>query len=1603
MSKHTTKLVPSLPYMVASLIALLSLAVPLAGQANGGTPKWSAYDSGQYDTISLQNLSVSLNVPVMSKAGAFPFRAVLTGGDSYFSFNGSSLQPGILGVPLTPSINGVLSPFGYAIVLPATTSGVTCPSTYGSGTATEYTNWYLQFPDGTTHYLSVGVKDVVYGGPSCSSTLTDTVLDGSGWTVTINGHLFYTSDQGGITQIVSSSGMVILPGSSVQDTQSTPNMISYNNSEQTYTDTLGTDVLTVNANAAGQLGWFDVSGGTPTESQTLSDSTLKTSFSCSGKPDYPATGGTFLTTAIGFPDGSNIGLAWEPNQVTTSDYTGRLKEITLRGGGTITYNWNAAGVATAPYGFNCTYLVPNEVTRTTSDGTTTYTWAAVNNGSGNWGNTTTKVDQGGNTTVYTFTGLTATGSAPAPVFQALTQVQHYQDSSTLLTTDLYCYNAASGQPGNCLTAVVQLPVTEVDVYHTISGMSTSSRTQTLYDNYGNVTQSSKYDFGSSSPTFTTANGYSATVPCGPASTIKNRLCSSVTTDGSGNIVASSKFTYSSQGNLLTSSFSPNGSSFLSNPTPNSYNGNGTPSVTYDLAGNATTYAYSGSSYTGCVTPCTNFPFPTSISSGGLTASATYYGAGGVKHTQTDPNGSTTTYGYTDPWNRVTSIQDPLGNTIYKTYSATSLSSSFAFGSSVNDTTTTLDGYGRTINVQTQQGPGATTYDTISTAYGWGGASNDKRLIVTNVPCVASLNATCGGTTDIFVDVLGRNTWTSTPATTEYVQIQYNQNDVWSTLGPAPTGENLKEVQKQYDGLGRLTSTCKFSSTVSGYVACGQNTNTSTTGIVTTKTYPTGIGSQTVSSTRGTQTRSRTFDGLGRLISSTTPEGGTVTKYYDTVPSACSGGAVPYPGKLIETLLQNGNFSCYEYDSLGRVTAITGVIPSSTTLCRRFYYDNSNGATGTIPSGITISNPYGRLVEAETDACTTWPLTTASIITDEWFSYDKDGHMTDMWELTPHSTQYYHSTATFAGNGMVTALQLVSPSLYTMNYTLDGEGRWNTLAQNSTSIVTGPAYPTPMYNAASQATEVDLTDGDKDLYTYSPYTGRMTQYEFEVGGANETGVLTWNANNTLQSLVITDGFNAGGSQTCASSYDDLARLAVFDCGSGNWGQDFGYDQYDNLSQTVISGRSGSTWNPGYSSSNNHVTGATYDASGDMTSDGGMNVYGWNWFNKLAWTAGSGTPSCGTNGKCITYDAFGRMVEKSTGAAWSEIWYTQVPGSQINMSGITANYGYWPSPGRGTFIASGTNMFLHQDWLGNDRIVSATALHTVSADRAYAPYGEQYNTFGSTNPIYGMFAGITGDFDSGVLFDTPNRELAQYQGRWLSPDPAGARWNQYAYPTNPNSRIDRSGLLDEQSVGDDDDDDDDDDGGSGGGCGCAPPGLPDPTNLPPSAFGPPPESVNPPPDFYSPGDPAGVQIGQFLFEYQGPNTAFASSIYPYDLTPLLSTVPVGANVDVNVWQEQLVDVAGIPVQGNFDIDESVVQSQVPYTSLNMQGTVESGSWTSNGSFVDNIGVTTGDPNFSGWSRATQMFSVNGVPLSTVNVQYIMYGQGTLGMGFPQNVVP
>jgi RHS repeat-associated protein len=220
------------------------------------------------------------------------------------------------------------------------------------------------------------------------------------------------------------------------------------------------------------------------------------------------------------------------------------------------------------------------------------------------------------------------------------------------------------------------------------------------------------------------------------------------------------------------------------------------------------------------------------------------------------------------------------------------------------------------------------------------------------------------------------------------------------------------------------------------------------------------------------------------------------------------------------------------------------------------------------------------------------------------------------------------------------------------------------------------------------------------------------------------------------------------------------------------------------------------------SNNHCNGCTYDSDGNVEGDGNY-VYGWNVYSKVAWSATSGTPTCGTSGRCTVYDAFGRIVEWSNGSTWYERWITQV-GETAYMSGTTTNYGFWPAPGGGKIVVSGTTNYnyMHLDWLRNARIVSNISSHAITHDQAYSPFGEMYDGYGASSAEYYNFAGLNGNFYSGVTWDAANRSMSNFAGRWLSTDPAGLgavdptnpqTWNRYAYVTNnPLAMIDPLGL-------------------------------------------------------------------------------------------------------------------------------------------------------------------------------------------------------------------
>jgi YD repeat-containing protein len=978
-------------------VTFLSFAGLAHGQVQPGFPSFVPMECHEVDCVNLSNGNITLNVPVLSKAGAIPFNFSL-GTNSYMSavpegtsfYWSSSMGGSAYGSPSGLGASPTQPSVGNATVTSTTCGGI--PTYIASA-------FYVQDNQGTMHYLPPSDSAIESAQPGCTSSFTATTIDGSGITATItDGNFVSAYDRAGNQLFgIAYSAITDPNGNSVKIDCATGSCV--------WTDTLGLIAMT---GSGSTYTWTSAGGGSPYVQPTTTGLTVKTVFGCTNISDINNSSESQLLTGLSFPDGTALSFGYETTPSNSPKVTGRIGSITLREGGSITYAYSGTN-----NGMNCTYQIPPTIQRTTSDGTTTYNFAPSSTGV-----TTTVTDNGGNVTIYNFVNSSTLTGDPAVGSPILTEIRHYQGSNTLLTTDVYCYNGASGQPSNCPTASSPFPITERDVYHTISGMSTSSRTQVKYDSYGDVTYSAAYDFGGTTPVHATTITYgTCTASCGTStptisaigSNINNKPGEVVTTQN-GSTIAQANYTYNSHGNLTSTSVW-NGSSWLGQTSLNTYNSNGTLLKMFDLANHETDYSYLATSYTDCGS-CTQFPFPTSIKdvSTGLATQATWEGYGAVETSSTDPSGNPTMYGYgSDPFSRVMSIEDPQENTVYKTYptgsSPDTMNSSFTFnsGSSIQSTTLTTDGYGRNVNSQTLQSPTSTTYDTLSTSYAW---SSNYHTAAVSQPCSATSGGSCSTVHTQYFDPLGR-LYEETTLSNETVQHTYTQNDDLTVLEPAPSGENVKQVQRQFDGLGRLQYSCMIGNGSSS--PCAQNTG-GQNGVTDAYTYGQGTGYTTISVQRGGssgQNRSVTYDAVGRVTQTKIPEtgSGTWNYYYDSSSAiSCPTGYAGATGQLKASKDPKGNLLCYSYDGLNRVT---GVNANNGTICRHFYYDNSTGYSGTIPTGITIANPYGKMVEAATDSCSS-----GTLVTDEWFSYDSLGRQTDMWELTPHSLVngthvYYH--------------------------------------------------------------------------------------------------------------------------------------------------------------------------------------------------------------------------------------------------------------------------------------------------------------------------------------------------------------------------------------------------------------------------------------------------------------------------------------------------------------------------------------------------------------------------------------------------------------------
>jgi YD repeat-containing protein len=1338
------------------------------GQDAGNPPNLQTVPSDDFgvDSIDLQSLSIGISAPVISKPGAIPFSFSLQG-SSYcgvipFAPNGHAVECGIgptkdygtvSNVPfqnwLPMGVNGVVAEWGASWQLGYNIDTiVTC----GTSTTHKHTDLFISGPDYTTYPLPAA-DYIEIGG--CTHDIDDYTVLGGIHVVTTGGIPAITFPNGNVRGLASV-------------TDPFGNAVSYSSGTTSYTDTLGTTIdITPSGRTTGTPGtyyWTDTTGTQQHMSEVVTAATLKTTFGCgTTAADQTYTGE--VLSEIDYPDGHNLLFSYEP---VSGGVTGRISQITLRTGGTVSYAYGA------PLICNSNGLIPSAVSRVTSDGTTTYTVATFTGASGKFGTTTTILDPGKNKRVLTFMGTDQWGNGQFSVPLLVTQVQTWQNTGTvatpaytLLSTTIYCYN---GNATACPTTQAAYPITQKDTYVAPGTKTTYSRVKQTFDTYGNVLTSARYNFvaiGTGTPVETTNiiyGSWNGSVCVAVGGGIVNKPCSVVVRDAASNALSQVLYTYTSAGFMTTEQHFSGTQWIVTNYTANP---NGTVRTSTNPTGAVTTYTYAATGSGGC-----NAILPTGTSTPTvgvtLTTAATWDCNGGKLLTSTDVNGNASQFTY-DLLFRPASQTDPTTyavNESYPTNTTATISDPFV------STTTRVDGLGRPIRMQTTDGA---SYDTVSSAYAFSGTQFQTSV---SQPCIAALNADCTKNHFGVSDPLGRNISSSTTSN-ETVATAYNQNDVASTLTPIPTGEHSKVVQTEVDGLGRVTSTCAIQAT--GGTACGQVDGNS--GILTTYSYSSAAWSRTVTATRGSQVHTTVYDALGRTKSVTIPESGTTTYVYDATTSTCNSNSSPN-GQLVQMTDNTGKVTCYLNDQLGRIYTTYSPVSGVWQNCRNFIYGEflSVSSHNTQPPGSGV-NSTGRIVDATVDFnCN------GTFSPDEWFSYDNDGRATDVWETTAHSGGQYHTTAGYYLNGRLHTLSGV-PGKSTYTVTLDTEGRPDSSTLGATAIVTNVNY-----NGANQVTSFAYgASGGNDAFLFDANTGRMTKYTYTVGAATDVGTLTWNTNGTLKTLAIVDGLNAGGTQTCNFTYDDVARILTDNCGAV-WNQSYAYDQYSNFS------KSGSTiWNPGYNSTItcptgticNHITGANYDGAGRVTYDLN-NSYSWDGYGKmLSANAGASVGSCGSAGvTCVTYDAFGRPAEKNVAGTFTEFLYSPL-GLTATMSGQTTTFFRLPLPGGASLNGNSANpnTINHYDWLGSARLVTNLGSGSPLLDTAYTPYGEKYATFGS-NP-----QNFTGDYQDlyAGLFDTPNREFDVASGsRWLSPDPAMASWNAYAYPTNPNSFIDPSGL-------------------------------------------------------------------------------------------------------------------------------------------------------------------------------------------------------------------
>ncbi len=610
-----------------------------------------------------------------------------------------------------------------------------------------------------------------------------------------------------------------------------------------------------------------------------------------------------------------------------------------------------------------------------------------------------------------------------------------------------------------------------------------------------------------------------------------------------------------------------------------------------------------------------------------------------------------------------------------------------------------------------------------------------------------------------------------------------------------TGETYVPTTREYDAYGRLRKVIEPSS--------AQGTNVPTT-------YEYDVGNRLTeifTDAYVDQTRSFNYDTRGFMLSETHPEKG-----------ASGNGDVDYldydSTGLAHRVTDGPNDLSYEYDFMGRLTAVKDLNASSAVLTS-LQYDDPGPGYGT-----------GKL----------WKAVQHNRLGLPWSEFPLDDVI-----VTETYTYQGKAGAVSARNTSIQGLSLAvgaaDPS-FDVSYTYDDLGNPSKVSyptctnpncsatvltgrdvdyvydQGLLSKVVGWTSATPIsYHKNGAFWRIKHSNGVDDVQTLDPNVkSRPQQIRTEntpLGQGFTTGLMSYDGAGNITEM---DRVSAGVTNTFA--YDKVSRLvsASFE----GWLEDYDYDVYGNITrvETTPPGGPMEVYDPTIVTATNRIqegVGVDYDAAGNLTLSLSYS-YDWNPLNQLErqvnasnrrwfhiYTAGGerlvtvdwweGVPSRqtvftlrGLDNKVLSSFELVGLDELS---GWSRKRDYIYAGSRLLASDDESGSG---------------EVHYHLDHLGTPRLLTDSTGARISA-HDFLPYGEEITSPGTEVM---KFTGHERDLDTGHDY-MHARYYHEYLGRFLGVDPvlgsadSPQSWNRFSYVNgNPLILVDPSGMVDVEAL-------------------------------------------------------------------------------------------------------------------------------------------------------------------------------------------------------------